>query len=182
MWLPLVPVIFADFSLREWRYSKPVTFPTPQGGEELVEVTLDRDLFEGAAPGQVDLRLVEGGGREVAYQLVVEQGLARKVLFMAQPGETYSVYYGNPNAGPVSYDLAKLLPYLDSEAKLTGDLGAQVDNPEFAVPQPPFSERFPWLIPVGVGAAAAVMVVLLFGFFKQVKKSLPPPGARDDLE
>ncbi len=110
------------------------------------------------------------------------EGLARRVLFLAQPGEAYSLYYGNPSAGPVSYDLAKLLPYLDSEAMLTGTLGAQVENPRFAVPQQPFSERFPWLIPVGVAAAAAVLALLLFGFLKQMRKSLPPPGARDGPE
>ena len=110
------------------------------------------------------------------------EGLARRVLFLAQPGAVYSLYYGNPSAGPVSYDLAKLLPYLDSEAMLTGTLGAQVENPRFAVPQQPFSERFPWLIPVGVAAAAAVLALLLFGFLKQMRKSLPPPGARDGSE
>ena len=423
LWLPLVHLVYADFSIGDWRYSKPVTFSPLTEDEQLVEVTLDREIFEGAAPGQVDLRLVEEGGREVAYELVVErggtreeslqgnvrdlghvpgqyssfvvdlgregqlhnrikiltdsdnfkravavegssnvqswavlregveifdftvrergfnarntevdypdstarylrvqvinndetplrisgasissvderpaevvaydaeikgitesvennvtvvevdlgsanlptnrltlqtssvnfhrevsvegsgdgltwspisggseiyaydtakftgsrldlpyseatfrylratihnednpplsiegieaEGLARRVLFLAQPGETYSLYYGNPNAGPVSYDLAKLLPYLDSEAMLAGTLGAQVENPRFAVPQQPFSERFPWLIPVGVAAAAAVLALLLFGFLKQMRKSLPPPGARDGSE
>ena len=423
LWLPLVHLVYADFSLREWRYSKPVTFPSLTEDEQLVEVTLDREVFEGASPGQVDLRLAEEGGREVAYQLVIErggkrqqsvegtvrdlghvpgqyssfivdlgresqlhnrikiltdsnnfkrvvavegssdaqswavlregveifdftvwergfnarntevdypdstarylrvqvingdqeplrisgasissvdeipadvvpydaeitgiaenaednvtvvevdlgsanvptnrltlqtssvnfyrevsvdgsddeltwtpvsgrseiyaydtakftgsrldlsysevtfrylratvynednpslsiegieaEGLARRVLFLAQPEEAYSLYYGNPGAGPVSYDLAKLLPYLDAESPLPGSLGAQAENPEFAVPQPPFSERFPWLIPVGVAAAAAVMALLLFGFLKQAKKSLPPPEARDGSE
>ena len=423
LWLPLLAVVSADFSFKEWRYSKLVTLPSLSGGEELVEVDLDRDVFQGAARAQVDLRLVEAGGREVAYQLVVErggtreellqgkvrdlghvpgqhssfvvdlgrdgqlhnrvkiltgsknfqrevtvegspdaqswvvlregveifdftveerrfnarnlevdypestarylrirvtnndeeplrisgsqvssvqvkpaqvtgydmeitgvaedasanatvveadlgttgvptnrltlqtvsvnfhrevslegsedgltwtpvsrrsaiyaydtakftgkqvglsypevtyrylratihnednpllsidgieaEGLARRVLFLAQPGETYSLYYGNPGAGPVSYDLANLLLYLDAESPLTGSLGAQTDNPQFTAPKPPFSERFPWLITVGVAAAAAVMALLLFGFLKQAKKSLPPPGASDGLE
>ena len=110
------------------------------------------------------------------------EGLARRILFLAQPGETYSLYYGNLAAGPVSYDLANLLPYLDAESPLVGSLGAQTDSPQFTVPKPPFSERFPWLITVGVAAAAAVMALLLFGFLKQAKKSLPPPGANDGLE
>ena len=423
LWLPLLAVVSADFSFKEWRYSKPVTFPSLPDGEELVEVDLDRDVFQGAARAQVDLRLVEASGREVAYQLVMEpggareeslqgkvrdlghvpgqhssfvvdlgrdgqlhnrvkiltgsknfqrkvtvegspdaqswavlregleifdftveerrfnarnlevdypestarylriritnndeeplrisgakvssvqvkpaqvtgydmeitgvtedasanatvveadlgttevptnrltlqtvsvnfhrevslegsedgltwtpvsrrsaiyaydtakftgkqlglsypevtyrylratihnednpplsidgieaEGLARRVLFLAQPGETYSFYYGNPAAGPVSYDLANLLPYLDAESPLVGSLGAQTDSPQFTVPKPPFSERFPWLITVGVAAAAVVMALLLFGFLKQAKKSLPPPGASAGLE
>ena len=423
LWLPVFHLAYADFSIGDWRYSKPVTLPPLTVGEQLAEVTLDREVFEGAEPGQVDLRLVEEGGREVAYELVVERGgkrqqsvegtvrdlghvpgqyssfivdlgregqlhnrikiltdsnnfkrvvavegssdaqswavlregveifdftiperdfnaqntevdypdstarylrvrvtnndeapllisgattfsveerpaevvaydaeitgvtgsvednltvvqvdlgnanaptnrltlqtssvnfhrevsvdgsadqltwdpvsggseiyaydtarftgrqldlpysettyrymrvtihnednltlsidgieshgLARRVLFLARPGETYSLYYGNPGAGPVSYDLAKLLPYLDIESPLPGSLGAQVQNPEFAVPQPPFSERFPWLIPVGVAVTAAVMALLLFGFLKQAKKSLTPPDARDGSE
>ena len=77
-WAPLFHLAYADFSLQDWRYSKPVTLPPLTGGEQLVEATLDRDVFEGSAPGQVDLRLVEADGREVAYQLVVERGGAQE--------------------------------------------------------------------------------------------------------
>ena len=78
LWLPLVHLAYADFSIGDWRYSKPVTVPQLTGGEQLVEVTLDRDVFEGSAPEQLDLRLVEASGREVAYQLVVERGGKRQ--------------------------------------------------------------------------------------------------------
>ena len=105
------------------------------------------------------------------------QGLAHKVLFLAQPGETYSLYYGNPNAGLVSYDSgqAPAVPGHLSRHTDRKPWRAGGQSPEFAVPQPPFSERFPWLIPVGVAAAAAVMALLLFGFFKQARKIAAAP-------
>ena len=78
LWLPVFHLAYADFSIGDWRYSKPVTLPSLTVGEQLAEVTLDREVFKGAEPGQVDLRLVEEGGREVAYELVVERGGKRQ--------------------------------------------------------------------------------------------------------
>ena len=60
--------------------------------------------------------------------------------------------------------------------------GPQAANPHFvlpeplAPPEPPASERYPWIITVAVIAAAIAVGGLLFGFIKQAKKSLPPPA------
>ena len=102
-------------------------------------------------------------------------GIARRVLFKGQPGAVYALYYGNSEAGAPAYDLERLLPYLDTENPIAATLGPQQDNPQFAGPQTPASEGYPWLIPAGVAVAAVVLAAILFGIFRQVRKVLPPP-------
>ncbi len=106
-------------------------------------------------------------------------GIDRKVLFLAQPGTSYALYYGNEAARAPSYDLARLLPYLDTESPAAATFGPQQANPEYAGPQPPASEQYPWLITVAVAAAAVVVAAILFGVFRQVRKALPPPDSAE---
>ena len=107
-------------------------------------------------------------------------GVERKVIFQAQPGGNYALYYGNPNALRPSYDLERVLPYYETAGLPAATLGAQQSNPAFALPEPPvlpWTERYPWFIPVAVTLAALVVGLLLFGVVRQAKKILPPPDA-----
>ncbi len=107
-------------------------------------------------------------------------GVERKVIFQAQPGGNYALYYGNPNALRPSYDLERVLPYYETVGLPAATLGAQQSNPAFALAEPPvlpWTERYPWLIPVAVTLAALVVGLLLFGVVRQAKKILPPPDA-----
>ncbi len=61
---------FADFALAHWQFFKPVTLPPAVADGQLVELTLDREVFLESSPGETDLRLVAGQNREVPYQLV----------------------------------------------------------------------------------------------------------------
>jgi hypothetical protein len=106
---------------------------------------------------------------------VAVYGISRKLLFPAQEGASYRLYYGNPRAAAPSYDLQQFLPYLDTEDLPVADLGPHEHNPAFVEPQPPLSERLPWLIPAVVGVAAAVVGLLLLGVARQARKILPPP-------
>ena len=112
--------------------------------------------------------------------LVIEgvkfSGTARRLIFQPQFGASYRLYYGNDDARTPSYELERLLPYLDTEYLPSGTLGPQIANPGFTVPQPPVSERLPWLIPVAVAVAASALAVLLFGVIRQARKVLPPPN------
>ncbi len=71
----LSPVLtaYADFDLAHWRYFKQVIIPPGVAAGDLIELALDREVFQESAVGQSDLRLI-GGGQEVAYQLVVAEG------------------------------------------------------------------------------------------------------------
>ncbi len=106
---------------------------------------------------------------------VTASGLRRRLIFQAAPEATYGLYYGNTLARQPSYDLARFLPYLETGNLPGAELGEQQNNPQFALPELPLSERLPWLITLGVAAVAAVAGLLLFGVLRQAKKVLPPP-------
>ena len=106
---------------------------------------------------------------------VAASGLRRRLIFQATPGATYGLYYGNTEARQPSYDLERFLPYLETDNLPSAELGEQRNNAQFALPELPVSERFPWLITLAVAAVAAVAGLLLFGVLRQAKKVLPPP-------
>ena len=106
---------------------------------------------------------------------VAASGLRRRLIFQPALGATYGLYYGNTQARKPSYDLQRFLPYLETDNLPGAELGEQRNNAQFARPELPVSERFPWLITLGVAVVAAVAGLLLFGVLRQAKKVLPPP-------
>lgn len=107
-------------------------------------------------------------------------GFVRKLVFSADPTQSYRLYYGNPNVSAPSYDLERIFPYLVTEGLPVATLGTHTQNPAFAVPAPPpqpFSERHPWLLPAIVAIAALLIGVFLASLVRQLKGTLPPPRA-----
>lgn len=102
-------------------------------------------------------------------------GLQRRLVFAANPQQTYKLYYGNSTAQQPSYDIERIFPYLATEKLPEAKLSPQTTNPSFVEEKPPVSERFPWLFPAVVAVAAAVVALLLIGIFRQARKVLPPP-------
>jgi hypothetical protein len=102
-------------------------------------------------------------------------GLYRRMVFYAEPGQSYRLYYGNPEAGKPSYDIERIFPYLITEGLPEAEIGSQYANPSFEEKKPPVSERFPWLFPVVIAVAAVIVAFLLVVVFRQVRKALPPP-------
>ena len=105
-------------------------------------------------------------------------GVPRKLIFQAQPDASYKLFYGNPKARAPSYELERILPFLETENLPVGDLGPQTDNLAFKVEKErlPFSERYAWLITVAVVVAAVAVAILLVGVVRKAKKVLPPPS------
>ena len=105
-------------------------------------------------------------------------GVPRKLIFQAQPDASYKLFYGNTKARAPSYELERILPFLETENLPIGALGPQTDNLAFKVEKRrlPFSERYSWLITVVVVVAALGLAVLLFGVIRKAKKVLPPPS------
>ena len=103
-------------------------------------------------------------------------GVPRKLIFQAQPGASYELYYGSPEARASSYELERILPFLEVENLPVGNLGPQRNNLGFKAARLPFSERYAWLITVAVVAAAVAVAILLFGVVRKAKKVLPPPS------
>ena len=105
-------------------------------------------------------------------------GFLRKLIFSADPGTSYRLYYGNPDAEPPSYELEHIFPYLVTENLPVAGLGAHTANPLFTgpiEPPKPFTERYPWLLPTVVALAALLIGVFLTSLFRQLKGMLPPP-------
>ena len=113
---------------------------------------------------------------------VQANGHSRKLIFSADPGGSYRLYYGNPDSAPPSYDLEHIFPYLVTENLPVASLGAHTANPLFTMPAispEPFTERYPWLVPTVVAMAALLIGVFLTSLFRQLKGMLPPPPASE---
>ena len=74
----IASTVSADFTLAHWQFYKPVTVPPTVENGQLVELTLDREVFLGSNLGETDLRLVAGRDQEVPYQLVTLEESERR--------------------------------------------------------------------------------------------------------
>ncbi len=102
-------------------------------------------------------------------------GQRYRLVFAADPQQSYRLYYGNMEAPRPSYDIERVFPYLVTEQLPEAGLGPQTTNPDFVEKKPPVSERFPWLFPTVIVIAVIVVALLLIGIFRQARKVLPPP-------
>ena len=71
----------ADFALKDWQFEKSISVPDGLTEGDLLEVVPDPEVFNGAAPGLADLRIVQGNGQEAPYQVVVERGSRERRSF-----------------------------------------------------------------------------------------------------
>ena len=104
-------------------------------------------------------------------------GAQRRVLFFAQPDEEYKAFYGNADAQRPTYDIDRLLSFLDTEDLPVAELGVQTDNPMYVAPvtpRPPLTERLPWLLPVALALAALLVGGLLLNVLRKARSALPP--------
>ncbi len=104
-------------------------------------------------------------------------GILRKLVFQAQPQESYRLLYGNPSARYPQYDLEQYFKYLETENLSQATLGPHGVNPFFVekVPlPPPFSERYPWLLPGALALSIGAVGIFLVFLFRSVRKKLPP--------
>ena len=101
-------------------------------------------------------------------------GVERRVLFFAKPGEAYEAYYGNPKALRPTYDIDRLLGFLDTNDLPVAGLGVQTENPLYEERLEPFTERFPWLLPLVLALAGLLVGGILLSVVRQARKALPP--------
>jgi hypothetical protein len=124
------------------------------------------------------LTIVNEDNPPLSIGSVEASGYLRKLIFSAQSGGDYRLYYGNSTTRAPSYEIEQLFPYLITDDLPAVALGPHTANPEFALPpepQKPFTERQPWLIPTVVGIAALVIGAFLASLLRQVRTILPPP-------
>ena len=94
----------------------------------------------------------------------------REVAFRAPKGKEYKLYYGNPEAEEPQYELDKIFPYLDKNDYIQASFSSQKQNSSYIPPkepQPPLTERVPYLLPGALLLACAVLLFLVFRFLKK---------------
>ncbi|RJR21958.1 MAG: hypothetical protein C4582_07205 [Desulfobacteraceae bacterium] len=81
-----------------------------------------------------------------------------------------TAYWGNERIEAPSYDVGRLLGSLDIDDCPVFYLSDPVKNSSYKAPGPdiPWSERYPFLLPLGLAAAVAIIALLLYRSVKQV--------------
>ncbi len=94
----------------------------------------------------------------------------RDLVFQAQAGSSYRLFYGNPGAKAPQYDLEKYFQYLDLNTVQNATLSAQKNNAQFIpalAPVKPFSERYATLLSVALVTMGAILLLLVYKFLKK---------------
>ena len=150
------------------------SFDTPKFGGSNLEMEFPEGRYR-----YYRLGVVDGDNVPLSLAGYTLHSADRLLRFRAEAGSEYALYYGNSVAGSPDYDLQQIVPYLETENLPVATLGGQQSNAAFTGLDVPATERLPWLMPVGVALAAAVLAALLFGVIRQAKKVLPPPGGSE---
>ncbi len=157
----------------EWR-RLPVTavlysFDTPKfvGGNDTFSYAETTDRY-------LRMSIVNEDNAPLEVRDIRVSGVRRKLVFEATPGNAFDLYYGNAEAVRPSYDLRHFFEYLATDDLPLAQLGAQRLKPGLEEPTEPFTERFPWLLPVVITLAAGFVAVLLVGVLRRAGKALPP--------
>lgn len=93
---------------------------------------------------------------------------ARQIVFSPpEAGAPLKLYFGNPDAGPPHYDFAAALPARLDPPPVRATLGEVALNPAYRPTPPPWSERWPWLVYVVLGAASLVLLAVLIALGRE---------------
>ena len=131
---------------REGNPSEPITLRFPEAPARQLQLTV---LDAGEEP----LDVLEPAALIASRQLVLDLSAAT-----AQP---LRLYYGNPAAPAPRYDPRADVPDNLDESVPRLELGSQQSNPAYEAPEPPLSERAPWLIYMVTGAASLALLAIL---------------------
>ena len=107
----------------------------------------------------------------------------RSLVFKANPGISYSLYYGNPSATAPRYDLSRIFQYLETNSFAQASLGGQSLNTKYVPPPPPtvpFTESHKYLL-----NTLLVLLVILSGvmvYFYLRKTVVKQDGSIDGPE
>ncbi len=171
----LVPVERLTFDVADQEFVRPFRL-------ELVDAEGNRQYL---ASGQWQRTLGEEKPLEITFREVRARGLrlvvtdfrnqpldiqsvrysapARQVVFEPKPdlAQPLRRYFGNPRAAAPHYDFAETLPSALSPAPERGSLEGVTHNPDYRPPLKPWTERWPWLVYLVLGSAAAVLLGIL---------------------
>jgi len=108
------------------------------------------------------------GGEFVGYQ--------KELVFLADPTQTYSLFYGNDESSAPIYDTGIVIGNrVDSDDLLRAAAGPHRANGDYTQPEEPLTERLPWLMPLVIGVLALLVGGLLLTVFRKARSLAPPP-------
>jgi hypothetical protein len=90
----------------------------------------------------------------------------RELVFQAEAGSAYRMFYGNPKSIAPSYDFEKYFQYLDLSVAHGASLGSQKINPAYVVQEQPLTERSPWILTVGLVVGGVLLLFMVYKFLK----------------
>jgi hypothetical protein len=98
------------------------------------------------------------------------RGIAKDLIFHAEPGRQYFLYYGNEHALAPRYDMERIKNYLNIDGLARVRLSSENRNQEFVskAPQKPWSERRPFLF----WGVLAFLVLALGAYIVQLMKKV----------
>jgi uncharacterized membrane protein len=99
--------------------------------------------------------------RPLRLRSVRADQLVTRIVFPADAGGPYHLYYGNPEAAGPMYDLARVLGDLDSNPPAAATLGPTGLNPlhRATARSRPWSERYPWVLWIALLLAVGALLV-----------------------
>lgn len=151
-----------DITGAEWRWRK-------DGDQQLLEISFPeviarrlRLVVTDFANDPLPIRSVEA--TRCVRNLVIEQSdVAKSALPLC-------LYTGNAQASPANYVLAQKLPVTLKPTPAAIDAGPVTVNPWYEPPPLALHERLPWLIYVVLGAASAVLAMILGFLARQASR------------
>jgi hypothetical protein len=154
----------SDWRFRGSGYLFRVSTPRFQGENTEIQYPEVQDRY-------IKFSIINKDDKPLVISGVEMSGIVRELAFQIEPGNTYSLYYGNGSARRPEYDIEKLFPYLDEEMLNFVSLAKEEKNPNFRPPEPPrvpLTERNPYVLPVALGIVVAIMAFLLLRLFVKV--------------
>lgn len=131
-------------------------------GKESLEVELGR-----VYPRRMRLSLTEWDNPALEIAAVRLEAPVRRVVFPARVAGRYRVYLGKEGARMPDYDVGAVLARSAGVTPVAVEVGAWAENPDYAPPAKPVSERWPWLLPGVLGLAVAVMGWWAWGLLRR---------------
>ena len=105
----------------------------------------------------------------------VFEGYQKRLVFLADSSEGYSLFYGNKEGSAPVYDAGVVIGDRVEPANLFSvTAGVHNDNVGYVEPPEPLTERLPWLVPLLVGFIAIIVGGLLYTVFRKARSIVPP--------
>ncbi|MDD5541977.1 MAG: DUF3999 family protein [Acidobacteriia bacterium] len=143
-----------------------------QSGRENEFTTIQTNALEHR---YLRIRIQNGDDRPLEVSTIKFLRFVHYVVFEFEPGNSYRLFYGNPDGHTPSYDLSPLAAVPIGLRNSTGTLGPQETNPDYLVPvnRKPWTERHPEILWIVLVAVVLIMGIFIVRSLKTMGKEKP---------